>query len=67
MVVFDDVKHISTKEYFNNNEYAVDMFESKYAHNIEDRKETPAEVFYRVSNELAQFEDGDKKNHYRDT
>lgn len=45
MVTFKDVRYISTEEYFNNNEYAVDMFESKYAHNTEDRKETPAEVF----------------------
>lgn len=66
MVKFNEVKHISTEEYFNNNEYAVDMFESKYAHDLNDRKETPAEVFYRIASELAQFEDEDKKQYYID-
>lgn len=66
MAVFNDVRYVSTEEYFNNNEYAVDMFESKYANNTKDRKETPAEVFYRVASELANFESEDKKQHYTD-
>lgn len=46
MVKYDDVKGITAEEYFKNNEYAVDMFNSKYAHVKENsEKETPAEVF----------------------
>lgn len=45
MIRFKDVRYVSTDEYFNDNKYAVDMFESKYAHDLEERKETPAEVF----------------------
>jgi hypothetical protein len=43
---FDDVKEVTTEEYFRNNSFATDMFNSKYAHTKEDgSKENPAEVF----------------------
>lgn len=46
MINFIDVKDVSTKEYFKNNEYAVDMFEKKYSHiKTDGTRETPAEVF----------------------
>ncbi len=62
MVKFEDVKNITTEEYFKNNKYAVDIFNEKYAHKKEkDEKETPAEVFWRVSKELSEFEKEDKK------
>jgi len=46
MYNYDDVKNVTTEEYFENNKYAVDMFQTKYAHTKENgEKETPAEVF----------------------
>jgi len=46
MYNYDDVKNVTTEEYFEDNKYAVDMFQAKYAHTKENgEKETPAEVF----------------------
>ena len=54
---FNDVKNITTDEYFKNNEFAVDMFNAKYSHIKNDgNKQNPSEVFYRVANGLSQFE-----------
>lgn len=54
---FDDVANVTTGEYFKENQFAVDMFLSKYAHTKnEGEKENPAEVFQRNCRELGQFE-----------
>lgn len=67
MINFDNVKDISAEEYFKNNKYAVDMFLKKYSHKKEDgTKETPAEVFWRISSELAEFEDDINKKQYKE-
>jgi len=63
---FDDVKDIKAEEYFKDNQYAVNMFNSKYAVTKDDgEKETPAEVFYRISDGLSKYEN-DNKEYYRD-
>ncbi|MFW6014991.1 MAG: LAGLIDADG family homing endonuclease [bacterium] len=57
MIRYEEVKEITAEEYFNNNQYSIDMFNNKYAHTKKnDEKETPAEVFKRVSEELAKYE-----------
>ena len=62
MIHFKDVKDISCKEYFQNDQFACDIFSAKYSHTKENgEKETPAEVFYRVCSGLL----GDTD--YRDT
>jgi len=49
MIKFEDVKHITSKEYLNGEDYAADTFDEKYCYTKEDGSiETPAEVFWRV-------------------
>lgn len=53
MIIFEDVKDVSCKEYFSGEQFACDMFQNKYSHIKENGdKETPAEVFYRVASGL---------------
>ncbi|MFW6122241.1 MAG: hypothetical protein ACOC80_15265 [Petrotogales bacterium] len=62
MTSYEDVKNVTTQEYYRNNEFAVDMFNSKYAHTIEnEEKEQVPDVFYRNVDNLIQFEK-DRKN-----
>ena len=58
LVNFEDVAHVTTDEYFNNNQMCINVFQSKYAHYLpdQDRKETPPEVFKRNARELSRFE-----------
>ena len=67
-IKFESVKHITADEYFGGDKYAVDMFNAKYPHVKPDgTKETPAEVFMRVANELALMETDQKiANEVRD-
>ncbi|HLD90873.1 MAG TPA: ribonucleotide reductase N-terminal alpha domain-containing protein [Patescibacteria group bacterium] len=67
-VQFDEVKNISVEEYFANNSYSVDIFNAKYAMYKEDgTKETPAEVFFRIANSLANMEKNlVKASYYKD-
>lgn len=60
-VNFDDVKHITAKEYFTGEEFAADMFLAKYSQVKPDgTKESPAETFWRVSDGLAAMEDSNE-------
>ena len=67
-VKFEDVKNVTTAEYFSKDKYAVDMFEAKYAKEKQDHtRETPAEVFWRVSSGLAAMEKTKAlKKHYEE-
>lgn len=57
MTKFEDVRHISSKEYLNGEDYAADTFTEKYCHKKEnDSIETPAEVFWRVVSGLCEPE-----------
>lgn len=57
MVKFEDVKSVTTEEYFNGNQFAINTFSDKYSYKKEDgSKETPAEVFYRVASTIASME-----------
>jgi ribonucleoside-diphosphate reductase alpha chain len=66
-VQFEKVKNISTEEYFSNNSYSIDIFKAKYAMTKADgTKETPAEVFWRIADGLANMEkDLVKISYYR--
>ena len=56
-ISFDSVKDVTAKEYFSGDNYAVDIFNAKYAHTKEDGTlETPGEVFWRVAKGLEVFE-----------
>ena len=58
LIKFEDVKDITTGEYFSGNNYSVDIFNAKYAHKKADGTlETPAEVFWRVATGLAAMEE----------
>lgn len=61
IVDFEKVKNITSKEYFSSYDYAHKMFDSKYPHKIDDRLETPAEVFMRVADKLSDFEEDKEK------
>ena len=63
-VDFSDVQHITAQEYFTGEEFAADMFNAKYTQQVYNaegsgvvRKETPAEVFWRVCYGLACMEE----------
>lgn len=57
MIKFEDVKNITTEEYFKGNEFAINVFKDKYSLTKEDgTKETPAEVWWRVADGLASVE-----------
>jgi len=57
LVNFEDVKHITSKEYLSGEAFASDMFDIKYCHTKDGgNKETPAEVFMRVASGLASVE-----------
>lgn len=63
---FEDVKHITSKEYLKGEEFASDMFDAKYSHlKANQEKETPAEVFWRISDGLSKFEKDSERDHYR--
>ncbi len=67
---FNDVKDITTEEYFSGDKYATDVFNTKYTKLLDERgkivdqtcgaavrHETPAEVFWRVAYGLASMEE----------
>ena len=61
---YNDVSNVTTEQYFKNNKFAVNMFNSKYAHTREDgTKEQVPDVFKRISDNLVVFE---KDNSYSD-
>lgn len=62
MVHYDNVKNVTTEEYFSNDQYTVDMFKTKYCLGEEN---TPAEVFDRVAREAAQFENPEDQEYWR--
>ena len=66
MINFEDVKDVTTEEYFSGEKFASDMFNAKYSHTKEDNtKETPAEVFWRIAYGLSRFEKSkEKQKHY---
>jgi len=72
LIKYENVKNISSKEYFSKDEYAHSMFDTKYCIRwdefgkvISDTKlpyaviETPADVFWRVASGLASVESSD--------
>lgn len=60
MVKFDDVKDMSTEEYFNGNTFSVDIFNKKYR--IGD--ETYVKTLKRVCDYIASAEDTEEKRKY---
>jgi len=68
MINFNDVKDITTEEYFSQESFAADMFNAKYSlEKTEGTKETPAEVFLRIASGLSEMEtDENNKIKYRD-
>jgi ribonucleoside-diphosphate reductase alpha chain len=62
LIKYEDVKHITTREYFSGDEYAIDIFEAKYTKEEGGNKDTPADVFLRIAKELATMEEDDDKS-----
>lgn len=61
---FEDVKHVTTDTYFNNNVFSIDAFNKKYAHTKADGSlETYPEAIWRVCKYVASVEktEGDKE------
>ena len=76
-IKYEDVKHITSKEYFVEDEYACDVFDIKYCQkwaedgslitdntNTYTKIETPADVFMRVASGLAAMEDNEEQREY---
>lgn len=80
LIKFEDVKHITSQEYFSEDEYAHSVFDTKYCIRFDKTGavvtdssaeysyvETPAEVFWRISSGLAAMEKTTELQiHYRD-
>ena len=63
IIKFEDVKNITSEEYFNGDNYAVSIFNEKYCFIKDDgEKETPAEVFDRICKNISKFEENDIEN-----
>jgi len=60
MVKFEDVKDMSTEEYFNGNKFSVDIFNKKYSRN----GETYVQALKRVCDYIASAEDTEEKRKY---
>ena len=60
MVKFDDVKNMSTEEYFNGNTFSVDIFNKKYRIG----NETYVKTLKRVCDYIASAEDTEEKRKY---
>jgi len=62
---FEDVKKVTTEEYFNNNQFSVDAFNKKYAAKKENGEiETYVEALKRVCDYLASAEKTEKERKY---
>jgi len=65
--MIEDKKKVTLEEYFNGEEFAIDMFRIKYTKQpITGEDETPGQVFYEIADKLSQFEQPEKREHYRD-
>lgn len=60
MIKFEDVKHVSTEEYFNGNRFSIDAFNKKYSQN----NETYPEALKRVCDYIASCEATDELRTY---
>jgi len=60
MVKYDDVKDLSTEEYFNGNNFSIDIFNKKYSLN----GETYVQTLKRVCDYIASAEDTEEKRKY---
>ena len=57
-ISYEEVKRVTSEEYFSKDEYASSMFNTKYCHEKADKTiETPADVFWRVASGLAEMEE----------
>ena len=80
LIKYENVKHITSKEYLSEDEYAYHVFDTKYCIRWDEsgnvitdtslpyaRIETPADVFWRVSSGLASMEATEElQKHYRE-
>lgn len=57
MIRYNDVKHISTEEYFKNNQFSIDAFNKKYAQIINGKLETYPQALKRVCDFIASVEE----------
>lgn len=60
MVKYDDVKNLTTEEYFNGNNFSIDIFNKKYSLN----GETYVQTLKRVCDYIASAEDTEEKRKY---
>lgn len=61
---FDDVKNVSTEEYFNGNQFSIDVFNKKYAQNIDGKLETYSQAVKRVCDYIASCEETEELRNY---
>ena len=65
MTKFEDVKNITIEEYFDGNQFSINTFRDKYSFTKQDgSKETPAEVWKRVADEIASMETSEELKEY---
>ena len=64
MIKFEDVLNITTKEYFNNNQFSIDAFEKKYAQVINGKKENYSQALKRVCDYIASAEKTEDEQKY---
>lgn len=65
MTLFEEVKNITTEEYFNNNQFSIDAFNKKYSQKLPNGKnETYPQALKRVCDYIASAEETDELKTY---
>jgi ribonucleoside-diphosphate reductase alpha chain len=64
MIKFEDVANVSTKEYFNDNQFSIDAFDKKYSQNVNGKKESYPQALKRVCDYIASAEKTEEERKY---
>lgn len=64
MIKFEDVANVSTKEYFNDNQFSIDAFDKKYSQNVNGKKESYPQALKRVCDYIASPEKTEEERTY---
>jgi ribonucleoside-diphosphate reductase alpha chain len=64
MTRFEEVKNITTEEYFNGNQFSIDAFNKKYSQNVNGKYEEYPQALKRVCDYIAAAEETDKLRKY---
>jgi ribonucleoside-diphosphate reductase alpha chain len=64
MICFEQVKKVTTEEYFNGNQFSIDAFNKKYSQKIQGKNETYPQALKRVCDYIASAEETEELRQY---